>query len=1225
MDENKLHPISIFQSHEKISIQIYPTDTKEDILYKIYDKFSSPFVFFEKNFDWISFLKKKSKQPILQLDKLDLFRLSGRTIFINTPLLLDLEKKYQFTPNERLYSNKIYLFYCVLYLFIFCIKEINKNAPKKKTRLPSIAVKNKPKETDKPKEADKPKERPKFITISPSFDESVEKIYFHESIAKRSHIISLELDKFMISFLKKMEEDFLPKNFNRSFLDDFKKIEMIYHENIRKKKLIKDKIKLSNDIHHFFDSIKPSEYTETEFNGRIFSIEIETEIYNTGFLFNQLKLNESLPFAHYKQFYKFYKDTSTQIKTEKNDNLYIYRQKVKENVQIFCKNIKKGLFIQVLLLNDSYLENLEKVFEFLNMDHNHYKILSKKPSGILGSFEFKNITFQNFLISDLIMNDDTFQKFLLLNDTEKITRENNSIYIYFKNITEITEHIDSIEVGGWNKELSRFGDVTATLTPYQKEKEYFIQCKIHRAVNEEILESFKKIMGRLLNIYTLRKPSIENYFKQYLKIIENPISIIPTSTKVGSLGYENDIIFPGEYPRTCQKPRKPILLKSEEELLKLNLSPEEMEERVLKFPKKIFPYKNINIEPAYYYCENDSHPFIGYVPIKNLTKEHPFHGNAPCCFKLPQKKKNEKIEKLIYENINIMKEKNTTTYKIKKHKIIEHTGQCGELSDTLKKFFMFLSPTDEFVRIGISSDLSASSLFYACEYAYQYSPDEIYIPNLNIRNQILSPSKLPVISQENIHNSFQTILEFTSNPNKPLDIRNLYSLVQQYFSMNIIILNQNGECIKPFSNFGFKYISYEKNPILILLEHSSPLRYEIIGLEKQTLFHKKSPIYKELLFLFEKEMETLEKNKLYKPIPFHSYLRLKRLSETTLISQILSKNGQLRILNLKHKNNYLSIYFENSLPPMELKCYEYFLHIPTLENLHSFLNENFEKEKKEYYKISNKYSFIKMKDLIFPFQTQENFIYMKEVDFHPILFYLQKIINSFSIFCNVYLIVNLLKDYILIQFGKYRKKEKNVQIEQFKKQYLVFVPKSHFKIKDEISIYKNKNTWLFEENGKLILPKELENIIHYFLEWNNIYNIDMIESWKQKNVISYYHFSSQFQTIHDNFIQTSNQSYPNIHYYPYYTFSFDKIPKLEEKVIYYYYDKNDIKPFFQIYKKKSTILEIQYEEIHNIMYFYYKYGILSFHIQEELTTDKYKSLYTVIEKNDLFMVLFPFS
>ena len=1232
MEENNLYPVSIFDNQKILSIQIYPTDNKQDILYKILNIIDSPLLFFEKNFDWIAFLKKKSKQPLLQLDKLDLFRLSGKNIIINFPLLEKLESKFQFTPNEVLFSNKIYLYYCLLYMFIFCLKDINRKIPKKKTRLPSIAVKSTEKQPpkDKPissteKEPPKNKDPPSFFLISPTFDDKFEKIYFQESKFKHSHIIEMEKDKSMIQFRKKMEENFLPKNYKKTFFDDFKIIENIYKEYNRKKILIQEQLKLSNDSYKFFHSIQPIEYTETEFNGRIFSLEIQTDIYNTGFLFDNLQLNESLPFAHYKKFFKFYKNTQTSVNTEKNDNLYIYRQKIKENVQIFCKNIKKGLFIQVLLLNDSYIETLDSVFTFLHMDPNLFKIISKKPSGILGSFEFKDTTFQNFLISDLIMNDEFFQKFLLLNDTEKIARENNSIYIYFKNITETFEQSESIEVGGWNKENSRFGDVTVTLTPYQKENNFFVQSKIHRAVNEEILENFKKIMGRLLNIYNLRKPSLEEYFRQYLKIIPNPISVIPISSKIGTLGYENDIVFPGEYARTCQKPRKPRLLKSEEELLSLNLTSEEMEQRVLKFPKELFPYKNIKIEPSYYYCENDSHPFIGYVPIKNLTKDHPFQGNAPCCFKLPQKKKNEKIEKLIYENITISKEKNITTYKIKKNKIIEHTGQIGELSDTLKNFFTFLSPLENFVRIGISTDLSSSSLLHACEYAYQYSPNEIYVPNLNIRNELLSLSKIPSIAQENIHNSFQTITELRQNEKKPIDVRNLYSLIQQYFSLNIIILNQNGEFIKPHSNFSFKYILYENNPILLLLEHSSPLRYEIIGLEKKTLFSKKSPIYNQLLYLFHKEFQTFEKNVIHPPIPFRHFRQFKTFSHTQLLGQNLSKNGQLRILNLKHKDNFLSIYLENTLPPMSLKIQENLLHIPTLTHLHDFLNENFNNEKKEYFKISSEYSFIKIKKFIFPFQTDINFVNMKEISFHPILFYIKKIINSFSIFCNIYLIVNLLKDYILILFGQYRRVEKNINIQQFKKKYLSFVPKSEFKINKEISIYKLKNNWLFSKNSQLILPKELENIIDYFLEWNNSYNTAEIDIWKQKNVVSHYHFSSQFQTIVDNYIQTSNQSFPNKHYYSYYTFSLDKIPKLDEKIIYYYYNKIDIQPFFLFHKKKTNILELQYEEIHNIMYFYYKYGILSFQNQEESTTDKYKSLYTIIEKNDLLMVLFPFA
>ena len=122
------------------------------------------------------------------------------------------------------------------------------------------------------------------------------------------------------------------------------------------------------------------------------------------------------------------------------------------------------------------------------------------------------------------MNDSLFQKFLLLNDTDKITRDNNSIYLYFKNITETKEEVEKIEVGGWNKDTSRFGDITATLIPLRKEKNFYISVKIHRAVNENVLFSFKNIMGRLLNFYNLKKVSVEQYFKQYRKLILRIIS-----------------------------------------------------------------------------------------------------------------------------------------------------------------------------------------------------------------------------------------------------------------------------------------------------------------------------------------------------------------------------------------------------------------------------------------------------------------------------------------------------------------------------------------------------------------------------------------------------------------------------------------------------------------------------------------------------------------------------
>ena len=66
MDKNsvKTYLISLFKSNKNISIDIYPTDTKEDIHSKIFysiNKEYKSFSLFPKNFSWIDFLENKKK------------------------------------------------------------------------------------------------------------------------------------------------------------------------------------------------------------------------------------------------------------------------------------------------------------------------------------------------------------------------------------------------------------------------------------------------------------------------------------------------------------------------------------------------------------------------------------------------------------------------------------------------------------------------------------------------------------------------------------------------------------------------------------------------------------------------------------------------------------------------------------------------------------------------------------------------------------------------------------------------------------------------------------------------------------------------------------------------------------------------------------------------------------------------------------------------------------
>ena len=68
-------------------------------------------------------------------------------------------------------------------------------------------------------------------------------------------------------------------------------------------------IKLSIKYQEEFNRIIPLETTQMEETGKVVFLEIETQETSTGIIFDNLELNESMPVAQYKDFFKIFQDS----------------------------------------------------------------------------------------------------------------------------------------------------------------------------------------------------------------------------------------------------------------------------------------------------------------------------------------------------------------------------------------------------------------------------------------------------------------------------------------------------------------------------------------------------------------------------------------------------------------------------------------------------------------------------------------------------------------------------------------------------------------------------------------------------------------------------------------------------------------------------------------------------------------------------------------------------
>jgi hypothetical protein len=1047
---------------------------------------------------------------------------------------------------------------------------------------------------------------------------------FYAEIRHSTYVQSFVKSIFSIS-------KFLPVNFMKNLDRDIKVMNSILQKNLDVVKSYTKVIDSSKVIYQEFTNLPATEYSETTYDGRVIQLHYRTDK-STGILFNELYMNQELCIAKYKKFYKFHESfiSTFSHNTNDSDNLYIFRKEKNGNTlpHFIIKNTKDGIMMEILVLSNSYYNSVERILFFIDNAYTERNIISSKQIGLIGKFEYIDASFQYYLLADMIMNNKFFSPFLLLNDSDKISRDNKSIYLYFRSELEEITLSDSLGVGGWTKDQSRFGHLTASLYPYKRnEKEYFITVKIHRAQNENVLDQFKYILARLLSLYKREEESTFKYFRQYLPSLnKEPVELKAISTKAGSLGYENALLFPGEYVRCCQKNRKPILLKTLADVEALELPENEVKYRILKYPKEPYDFEDTVIQPAYYFAANPSEPYMGYVKMKNLKKSHPFGGYVPCTFSRVQTTKNLRVEKEIYENTIVQrKKKNTNLYRAKKKKVISNTGQVGDLPKELIEFFYMFLPNYSFVHVGISDSLVNSSLFMACFYATNMTLKEV--PS-NFRELLLQQNLQNTGAQENCVVGMSNVNNILKSTTATMDVRYFYTIMERYFRIRLIVVNYDGTFVVPNSCYEYYYVDYENDPIVILLEHESPIRYEIIGYQTDSglqLSHDKdSDIFEDLKFLRKEYLKTYSRNDIIEPFASTVYDSL--FFNVPLFGQILSKTGQTRILFTKTRELQIPFFLEKALPPFALPIVESTGNLPSEYEVFNFLMSNIFTVRALVY-VSSTEGYFRLKEypMCIPFirntKNDDRKKQYRTESFHPFQFYFSSTEKILEKILYVFILSVMIKNYLLYEF----KLNKNVQDNE--NTIINFFPKTSFQNK-ELSPLVKDNTWLHHD-GKVKLPSELKDTIQYFLEWNQIMNKADVQSWKKRKELDYFQFSTQFQTKFGNNIQTSEKVLPNIIYQDYYEFdNLKELPQdLKEDTIYYRYDaKKEIFHQFFLHKiVKSEAKQIQKSKLISVMEYYFEFGIFTWDVySSSTTTPQFSNKYKIYDDDSFFLCFFDF-
>lgn len=924
-------------------------------------------------------------------------------------------------------------------------------------------------------------------------------------------------------------------------------------------------------------STKPLKSTFEMDLGSIINVWIETES-TTGKIFNYLELNEEYPLANYKKFFKMRIDNGEfkDIKLEElnlENTLKIYDKEGQLNVYIENKE-NNVIFIQSIYTNNSIIHDERSLLEFLKLKD---KIIKTELMGMIREFMIMTPeTFDASIFSNLCMNDELFGRYIKVNDIEKISRNNHSVFIYFSenHAKENKEEDDKVVyVGGWNRITSRFGELTAILTPIQTKKNKMINVKITRSINKKTVENFKKILLKLMAIYNQLLPSQIELFKSLYENFEIYQPPIITNRKIDNESMNREIFTPYHYTRACQNP-KPIEISAES-------SKKIRESEKILFP----PEKYKTIEPKWYACKDKEYPFMGLIKLNNIN--HPF-GYAPCCYK-ESKLENKKIMKDI-ENLIKLKHLNESTQNIpvtindrkplNTDKIINYMGQIGPLPNKILEFMQVIDPSLTYIRIGTST-WKYDSILGCLEYRHvKILNKKIIRSPQSIRRDILN-FPLEIGLQQNFDIGVEGIEDILNDLNHVIEGRRFIRILEEYYNINLFIFKRISigqtrdifEFLQPI-NYKEYYFTFKneirKKPIVFIIENSGenqPFRYELIG-------HKKEN--DDIMYELECH-ETYEKLLLFIYKSFSSDKLITIPEETSLqkcrklmTHQVIDTYGKVPMLIF---SSCFPVLLNKFYVPFSLPSFKDKIKIPSSRKLHENFFEKYDINIEKIYFYKNYYIF-HVKDFIDLYFIGTNDIdqrnKIEKLDpkfniFINILTVLEKENIQFYQMKNEKRIVGIIENFCLYEFSKFVFENKNKIsiysisqiIDNFFELCVKFLPVSEL---DYSTIHDFSTRFypnpIYDAKKKLKIDRSLHLKLHFFLKWfviNNSFQFD--EYRKQIELSSYYLYTSDFLILPQHVIQNSIIPIKNYSSCPYQSVPLDLLIEPLDQLFYYYNPK----------------------------------------------------------------------
>lgn len=642
--------------------------------------------------------------------------------------------------------------------------------------------------------------------------------YGKEKIENIDSTKVISLDYFISENIP--EETFTITSFMKNELESYKK------DLDRKIKLNSKKAQDFEKFNEFILSEPESEYSDFTIFGKEIVFETDYEIENNELVnvFNNIVLTKNFLLCFYKSFIKIntqYKNinintefiestlttSSSNYKKNKKDYVYILINKNtilnKPTDEIDWINSSFYLKMEVqngkLVFISNVTKNLDEkkiIDEVLSLfPKTKIKITKTLEKDINGVFYIIDKEFNNYIFSEMVLNEFPFNILLNKREREKTTKKKKGLYMYFKNpksntITPFS--IISKKVSQNDPELLTIKDDKILKILTQKDTTY-IRVYVPK-ISKDDIELFMSIFSKLISLYYKNKKEVIKFYKEYFPKFSASVTYVePKKTKEKIfLRQQLPQIFTEVYTRKCQK--SPTIIKREEleedDLKKLN-----------KLQTIVFPREGEG-DPKLvreYACLDKNFKYPGVK--ENTTGNSDIYPVVPCCYEKDQTSK--KLFKDYFSGKKIVIEKQLETQlEIKTNKFVSWSN-VGTLDymPLLSKLFEDIDPEYVYKRVGVSDSKSSflECLFSALTNIYsKLNEDERKEKTESIRKNLIEKysqvvkNPLSLCKQTLYDKDYDEIKQILTDPEIYLSPHFFTPLFEEMFKVNIYLFGKSG-------------------------------------------------------------------------------------------------------------------------------------------------------------------------------------------------------------------------------------------------------------------------------------------------------------------------------------------------------------------------------------------------------------------------------------------------